>query len=468
MLELLAFTGHVVAGEQARRVVAPPYDALSPAARAALAATDPASYLGALPPGAPDDGGRLDAALARCRTHLDQLFADGRYRQLPGPALGVLVLGSGDSRSVAIVGDVPVAAFAALDDPRPFVDDDGLVRPHELVRPDRVDELTRYLDVVGVASSPVALTHRPDPAVTAATAAVRTGPPDLAYRAEDDVDVALWCVTEPAVQARLVRAVAGAGPVSLVDGHHRGAAAARFAAATGAGVDDPAGRVLCAVLPSDHLTVQAFHRRVDGVLPGTDSAAAAVAEGPAGPESDGPAERADARPDEARVAALLERLAGAGVEVRPLSAAAAPSGPHRVTLTAGGRWWELDVRRLVRDDDPVAALDVTLVDRDLLPRLAEAAGATGPPPGTTGSLPGATGSLPGAAGQLTVTPVAAPLGLEALVAPGAVGVALHPPTVATVLDIAAAGRTLPPKTTYVTPKLRSGLVVTPRPAPAGR
>jgi uncharacterized protein (DUF1015 family) len=46
-----------------------------------------------------------------------------------------------------------------------------------------------------------------------------------------------------------------------------------------------------------------------------------------------------------------------------------------------------------------------------------------------------------------------------------VGVTLHPPSVDEVLAVADAGRDLPPKTTYIAPKLRSGLLITPRPRP---
>jgi uncharacterized protein (DUF1015 family) len=417
VLDVRPFRGHVVAAERAQRVVAPPYDALAPATRAALAATDPDSYLGALPPGTTVSGGALDAVLGGCRRHLDRLLASGRYREVPGPSMGVLTLGSGATRAVAVVGDVPVAAFAALTEPgtvAPFTDGDGFVRPHEHVQPARVLQLQRYLEVVGVASSPVALTQRPDPQVVAATEQVTSaGPPDLAYRADDGVDVALWCVTDPARCTALAAAVAGAGPAYLADGHHRGAAAVRHASAVGAGPDDPAGRVLCAVLPSDHLAVHAFHRRLDGLEPDV--------------------------PD------LLDRLRAVGVTVTPLPTPRSPTAPHHVSLTAGGDWWDLDVTRLVRPGDLVEALDVRLVDRDLVPLLSGR-------------------DTPGA-GHLVPTPVPAPQGLGALVAPGAVGLALYPPDVEAMLAVAAAGRSLPPKTTYVTPKLRSGLLVTPRGGP---
>lgn len=423
MLELHPFTGHLVAAERAHRVVAPPYDALDPTARATLAATDPDSYLGALPPGTAADTDQLETVLTRCRSHLDRLLATGRYRALPGPAIAVLAFGAGTGRAVAVVGDVPTTAFASLaaeaDAPSPGRP--GSVLPHEQVDERRVHQLARYLDVVGVASSPVALSQRPSSSVTAATASVMATAPDLAYRADDGVDVALWAVTDPMRCRALTAAVADAGPAFLADGHHRGAAAVRHAAHVGAGPDEPASRVLCAVLPSDHLTVHPFHRRLDDVLP-TD---------------EDPGDRRAAA--EAALDRVREALIAAGVTVTDVPAGTTPTRPHHVVLTAAGNWWALDVSALVRSGDLVEALDVRLVERDLLPLLRTATGRHG-----------------------TVVPVAAPLGTTALVAPGAVGLALHPPDIGTVLAVAAAGRTLPPKTTYVTPKLRSGLVVTPR------
>ncbi|MEX1162732.1 MAG: DUF1015 family protein [Nitriliruptor sp.] len=402
MFELRPFTGEVVIAERAHRIVAPPYDALDPAARAALAAADPDSYLGALPPGTTGGGDAvLDAALSSCRTHLEHLLATGRYRPVGGPAVGVLELRSGTSRATAIVGDVPVGAFA-----------DGGVLPHEQVTDARVHALARYLEVVGVASSPVALAQEPDHEVTSATEAAIADPPDVAYRAEDGVDVALWCITAPDVRERLCAAVAGAGRSFLADGHHRAAAATRYARAVGAGADDPAGRVLCAVLPTDHLGVLAFHRRIDDVLP-----------------------------DAAASSRMFDRIAAADLPVARLDRPAAPDRAHTVTLTAGGRWWHLDVSSLVRADDVVEALDVQLVERDVVPLVRS--------------------EIP----EAEVVAVPTPLGLGALDRPGSVGIALHPPAVEDVLTVARAGRTVPPKTTYITPKLRSGLLVTRRPPP---
>lgn len=397
MLELRPFAGHVVVGDHAARVVAPPYDALSPETRAALAASDPDSYLGALPPGA--TGGvtaALEAALARCREHLAGLLAGGRFRRLERPSLLVLAIGAGARRGVAIVGDVAVGAYT-----------DGRIRPHERTRDDRVAELVRYLEVVGVASSAVAVTQRPHPDVTAATAPVLATTPTVAFRDDDGIDIALWVVDDAAATAALTAAVDAAGTGYVADGHHRAAAAARFAQVHGHGHDVPGGRVLTAVLPSDHLAVLPFHRRIDGAVTADDPRAAE---------------------------AVLERIRAAGFALAPLDAPAVPSTHGTLHVVVAGRWYAADGASLVADD-PVEGLDVRLFERHLVP----AVGADTPP-----------------------APVAAPLGLTVLDVPGAVGVALRPAAIDEVLAIADTGGTTPAKTTYVTPKLRSGLVVTPR------
>ncbi len=334
---------------------------------------------------------------------VEHLLPTRRYRSIDRPAVGVLQLGTGAERSTAIIGDVPVPAFT-----------EGQVLPHEQVDDTRVRELTRHLHVAGVASSPVALAQTPDGEVTAATdAALAASPPDVAYRAADGVDVALWCVTAPDLRDRLCTAVGGAGRALLADGHHRAAAATSYARSVQAGPDDPAGRVLCAVLPTDQLGVLAFHRRIDAVLP-----------------------------DASAQARMFERFEEAGLALTPLERPAAPDRTHAVALVAGGRWWYLDVSSRVRTGDVVESLDVRLVERDLVPLVRH--------------------EVPDAA----VVPVPAPLGLGALDRPGSVGIALHPPGIDEVLAVAVAGRTVPPKTTYITPKLRSGLLVTRRPPPA--
>ncbi|MFA9443977.1 DUF1015 family protein [Egicoccus sp. AB-alg6-2] len=402
MAELLPFVGHVVAGGGAHAVVAPPYDALTPAQRTAMAAADPRSFLNVLPPSGPEVEADLEHTLRACRRNLDRLLGDGHFRPIADPALAVVAIGTGADRATAIVGDLEVGAFTATGEDR--------VLPHERVRPARVANLVRYLEVVGIASSPVALTHRPHPAVPAATAAATARPPDVAYRDEAGTDLALWLVDDADLQAELRAAVAAAGRLFVADGHHRAAAVAAHRPGT--------GRVLSAILPGDHLRILPFHRRIHGL--GTPV----------------PAE------------ALLQRLRDRGLLLQPLDGASPPAVPGIVHLAIGGTWWAVDLRERRTGAGPVESLDARRAEREVLAPLLAAA----EDPGTDTDP----------ANDPRVVAVPAPQGLASLAAPDVVGVALAPPALEDVLAVAEAGEVMPPKTTYVLPKLRSGLLVVSR------
>jgi uncharacterized protein (DUF1015 family) len=231
--------------------------------------------------------------------------------------------------------------------------------------------------------------------------------PELAHRSADGVEVRWWTVRDPTTVATLTAAIDRVGTLFVADGHHRAAAVAR-ARADGGDLDD---RVLTAIVPADHLAVLPFHRRAEGIAD------------PAG--------------------TLRRLLADRGLDAEPLDGPAVPEEPGTVTVVAGDGWWRLDLRAR-RRGGVVDGLDVALVGRELLDPLVSL-------------VPGAQ-----------VDPVAAPLGLGALTGPDAIGVALVGPDLEEILQVASAGEVVPPKTTYITPKLRSGVLLLPRSAEAHR
>jgi uncharacterized protein (DUF1015 family) len=339
--------------------------------------------------------------LAANRRVLDRLLTTGRFGPLQRELLLVLELTDAGRTVTAVLGDIDVAAYL-----------DGRIRPHEHVRADRVAELARYLDIVEVASSPVCVLHEPDAALDATVTTVRQRGPELDVALPDGARLRLWSVTDPAIPASLGAAVSHLGACTVADGHHRAAAVAQRvgpAATEPPGRGGPARRVLTAFVPTDQLAVAAFHRRIDGL-------------------------------GEVTAGDLLALLATLGFDATPLPDARLPVTTGDVHLTVDGRWWRVHLGDRA-GPGPTGHLDASIADRELVPGIATLA--EGPTPAR-------------------VVPVAAPLGPAALEQRGAVGLALAPPTLADLLAVTGAGEVLPHKSTYLVPKLRSGVLVVPR------
>jgi len=151
------FSGYVVAPERVHDVVAPAYDALTPAQRHRYAEAHPDNYVNAmrsLEEFSPQERPPLDELLERNKRNLDALFARGAFRETESPSLFIYRLRVGDHEQVGLVGEVPVEEY-----------DRNVIKKHEHTQTAREDQLVRYNDVVGASSSPVCLTYAHHPEV---------------------------------------------------------------------------------------------------------------------------------------------------------------------------------------------------------------------------------------------------------------------------------------------------------------
>jgi uncharacterized protein (DUF1015 family) len=146
--------------------------------------------------------------------------------------------------------------------------------------------------------------------------------------------------------------------------------------------------------------------------------------------------------DDAPEAFLAE--VGKRFDVTPEFRARSPEARHAFGMYLDGRWYRLTVRPGTYDErDPVAALDVSILQENLLRPLLGI-----DDPRTDGRID----FIGGIRGMEE---------LERRVDRGgwAVAFSLFPPTLGELMDVADAGRTMPPKSTWFEPKLRSGIFV---------
>ncbi|MEM9203291.1 MAG: DUF1015 family protein [Actinomycetota bacterium] len=389
------FAGWLIEPEWAARVIAGAYDAKSPEERRAIVDANPYSYLGVTRSSedlAPGDDADQAELLRRGASTLTTILDANAFAPTGHAALYAYRLTYAGHSQLGVVGALAVAGFH-----------DGRVLTHENVRPNRARLLSGHLQEVGATSSPIALTHRPDPGVAAILAAASEREPAVHHIVEEVLHE-VWVLDEH--ESVAVAELLADEPVYVTDGHHRSAAAI---AGDEERTEEAFRRTLAVLFPSDALRVEAFHRRI--------------------PSSTG---------DEPGALEALLADAGELTEVGTLEEAR-PQEPREVGVYHRGSWWKLALPEPITES-PVGRLDVELlrtsVIRDLL---------------------GVDELQPDSGADY----VPAPNGIDEVVRrcddDGLVGFVMYATSIEDLMAVADAKELMPPKSSYVAPKPRSGI-----------
>ncbi|MFL5819307.1 MAG: DUF1015 domain-containing protein [Solirubrobacteraceae bacterium] len=246
-----------------RDLIAPPYDVIDAQQRARLAARSPHNVVHIDLPDADDPYGRAAELLADWRRQ-------GAVVRDPEPALWALTQ---DYRAPSgarmtrrgFLCRVRVEDYGA-----------GRIRPHERTHPGPLEDRLRLTRATRANLSPIFALHS-DPDGAAGSVLRATTPGDPWAEASDDEGTLhrVWRVGDPQAIAALQSALAGA-ELLIADGHHRYETARAYAEEVGG--DGPHRYVLmCLVALEDPgLAVFPIHRLVGGLTPDRQEALAAA------------------------------------------------------------------------------------------------------------------------------------------------------------------------------------------------
>ena len=402
-MNVKAFRGLRPRADLAAKIPSLPYDVLDSSEARLLAEGDPYTFLHVVkaeidldPSVDPHD----DRVYAKARENFLAMRRSGWLVRDRLPAFYLYRLRQGDHVQTGIVG------AASVDD---YVN--GLIKKHEHTRPDKEDDRTRHTDAIGAHAGPVFLAYRDRPRLDAIVAEKTGRSPDVEFVAADGVAHAVWVVDDPGDVESFESALSEVPASYIADGHHRAAAYARVARLRRGRAD----RFLAVHFPAGQLRILAYNRLV-GDLGGLEPGA------------------------------LLERIAAAGFERTSPWAGTAPPRAASFGMYLAGAWHLLTARpELASSDDPVARLDVALLQNNLLePILGIGDPRTDPRISFAGGVRG-------------------PVELMRRVDSGqaAVAFSMYPTSLDDVMRVADAGRVMPPKSTWFEPKLRSGMIVHP-------
>jgi uncharacterized protein (DUF1015 family) len=270
-------------------LVAPPYDVIDPPARAALQARSAHNVVAIDLPEAPDGGDPYAAAAETLRGWI----AEGVVVRDPQPAIWALVQDytAPDGRRLTRRG---LLARVRVEDYGP-----GRIRPHERTHPGPKEDRLRLTRATQANLSPIFALYGDRAGAAWGAVAEHVGGEPWGEATDDDGTVhRLHRVIDPDAHAAVHAALADA-ELLIADGHHRYETARVYAEEIG-GEGDHRYVLMCLVaLEDEGLTVFPTHRLVRGTTPKTQEALAVVArehfqiepcsmEEIAPPESDGP------------------------------------------------------------------------------------------------------------------------------------------------------------------------------------
>jgi uncharacterized protein (DUF1015 family) len=394
--------------EHAADVAAPPYDVLNTAEARERAAGRPWSFLHISKPEIDLPEGTdpySPEVYAKGAENLQKQIREGILMRDTEPYYYVYRLRMGDHVQTGLVFTGSVADY-----------DTNRIRKHEFTRPQKEDDRVRQITALNAQTGPVLLAYRNSAEVGEIITQVTAGTPLYDLIADDGVGHTLWLMDDRNQINRLTGIFEAMDALYIADGHHRSASGSRVAHArdeqegTAAG-DNSWDHFLCVAFPHDETRILDYNR----VLCDLNGHTAGE---------------------------LLEKIAGS-FQITESASAARPAKPGQFGMYLAGQWYTLDIDRdRIPEDDPVARLDVSLLQDNLISPLL---GVTDPRTDTRIDFVGGIRGLEE---------------LERRVDSGEMQIAfaLYPTSMEALMAVADVNEVMPPKSTWFEPKLADGLV----------
>ncbi len=402
-MKVKAFKAWRPAAGKAETVASVPYDVVDTKQAAALAEGNPDSFLHVvraeidLPA---DTNPYSDEVYAKAKANLQRLMDDGTLVRETEPSIYLYSQQMGDHIQYGIVATCHVEDYET-----------GKIKIHEKTRRVKEEDRIRYVDTQNANTGPVFLAYRDSDKINAVVDATKAEEPLYKFTAEDGVTHTVWKFENP---SELESAFGEIPATYVADGHHRSASAAKIGAMrreanpnhTG---DEPYNYFLAVMFPESELKILAYNR-VILTLPGTK--------------------------DEF-YSALNEKFTVEqnGVKV--------PAKAGEICMYIDGKWSTLTPKQMPEATDPVAALDVSILQNEVLAPILNIAD-----PRESNDID-FIGGIKGTDE------------LEKWVDEGRAVLAfsMYPTSMDQLFSVADAGMLMPPKSTWFEPKLRSGLLV---------
>ncbi len=411
MATVKPFRGFRPKKELVHLIACRPYDVLNSDEAREEAKNNPLSFLNVTKSEidlGPDVDIHSDTVYQKAKSNLEDLIQTEIFIQDPSPCYYIYAQTFRKKTQYGIVGCASVEDYL-----------DGVIRKHELTRPDKEEDRKNHIRVTNFNAEPVFFVLPDNKELDAIINQVITGEPVYDFNAVDDVTHQLWVINDKHLVNRIEQIFRDQVPYTYVaDGHHRTAAAAhvgeeRKKMNPSHQGDEEYNCFMAVHFQASQLTIIDYNRVVRD-LNGYSA-------------------------DE-----FVRKLENSFEVKKRGTEEYKPQKLHEFSMYLGGDWYSLTAEKdIYNDDDPIDCLDVTILYKQVLFPLLNI---TDLRKSTRIDFVGGIRGL----GELKRRVDSGEM---------AAAFALYPVSMEQLIKIADTGNIMPPKTTWFEPKLRSGLVL---------
>lgn len=337
---------------------------------------------------------------------LQQMIDDGTFIEDNDECYYIYELVMGGRSQIGLV------ACASIDD---YLN--NVIKKHENTREDKEIDRIKHVDACNANTGPIFLTYRANRLINDATAEAMKEPPIYSFTSPDGIRHNVWKIDRKDIIQGIKKAFEEIDSIYIADGHHRAASAVKVGLMRRK--DNPGysgfeefNYFLAVLFPHDQLLIMPYNRVVKDL--------------------NGLTEEEFLREIEKSFDVTL-------IGSQPY----APDKKACFGMYLGGKWYRLEAKASIIDDrDPVALLDVSILQNNL---LGPVLGILDP---RTDKRIDFIGGIRGLAE------------LERRVNQDMkVAFSMYPTSIEELFAVSDAGLLMPPKSTWFEPKLRSGLFI---------
>lgn len=397
--------------EKAKAIASPPYDVMDSDEARKMVKGNPLSYLYVekaeidLP-----EGTNLysDEVYNKAKENFYKYLEDGNMIQDEKPAFYVYRQIMDGRVQIGLVGCASTEDYV-----------NNIIKKHELTRADKEADRIRHVDTLNAHASPVFFTYRHREGIDAVVNKTVETTPEYDFVSDDGISHTLWVMSDPQDIEKITSAFADMDYLYVADGHHRTASAAKVGLLRKEANPKHTGEeeynfFMTVIFPDNHLHIMDYNRVVVDLNNHTQ---------------------------EEFFQKVKEKF---DLEPYDQEGPYHPEAKHNFGMYIDKKWYKLTAKEGTFDaNSPTKSLDVSILQLNLLHPIL----GIGDP--RTDQRIDFIGGIRGLKE------------LEERVDSGreVVAFSMYPTSIQELMNIADAGETMPPKSTWFEPKLRSGLFI---------